>query len=191
MQHRPGRERLTDAHRSELLVSTPFSLLMFELASTTPECLNRNGNLRTCQMRRQLAEGVEGSGPALSGPGSHAFAVSWSHDGGATWSAIAHQPQLVTPVCQVRIARCLWPAVFRRKPVAQRGWLGVVQASIISYKGPQDSAPALYFSSPYSTTHRQNGTILGARCGLRLSLPRPLTTPLRQLLTTERSSPAL
>ena len=171
MQHRPGRERLTDAHRSQLLVSTPFSLLMFELASTTPECLNRNGNLRTCQMRRQLAEGVEGSEPELSGPGSHAFAVSWSHDGGATWSAIAHQPQLVTPVCQVRIARCLWPAVFRWTPVAQRGWQVVfVQASIISYNGPQDSAPALYFSSPYSTTHRQNGTILGARCGLRLSL---------------------
>ena len=66
-------------------------------------------------MRRQLAEGVDGvedSGPELSGPGSHAFAVSWSHDGGESWSAIAHQPQLVTPVCQVRIARCLWPAVF-------------------------------------------------------------------------------
>ena len=174
MQHRPGRERLTDAHRSQLLVSTPFSLLMFELASITPECLNRNGNLRTCQMRRQLAEGVEGSEPELSGPGSHAFAVSWSHDGGATWSAIAHQPQLVTPVCQVRIARCLWPAVFRWTPVAQRGWLGVVQASIISYKGPQDSAPALYYSSPYSTTHRQNGTILGAQCGLRLAFSLPL-----------------
>ena len=174
MQHRPGRERLTDAHRSQLLVSTPFSLLMFELASTTPECLNRNGNLRTCQMRRQLAEGVEGSGPELSGPGSHAFAVSWSHDGGATWSAIAHQPQLVTPVCQVRIARCLSVSP---RTVAQRGWLGVVQASIISYKGPQDSAPALYYSSPYSTTHRQNGTILGARCGLRLCHSRQLTTP--------------
>ena len=159
--------------------------------------VNRNGNLRTCQMRRQLAEGVDGvedSGPELSGPGSHAFAVSWSHDGGESWSAIAHQPQLVTPVCQVHIARCPWPAVFRWTAVAERGWMwGVVQASIISYKGPQDSAPALYYSSPYSTTHRQNGTILGARCGLRLAALSfsSANHAARQLLTTERSSPAL
>ena len=76
----------------------------FELASKTllRGGVNRNGNLRTCQMRRRLAEGVEGSEPELGGPGSHTFAVSWSHDGGQTWSPIAHNPQLLTPVCQVR-----------------------------------------------------------------------------------------
>ena len=170
MQHRPGRERLTDAHRSQLLVSTPFSLLMFELASTTPECLNRNGNLRTCQMRRQLAEGVEGSGPELSGPGSHAFAVSWSHDGGATWSAIAHQPQLVTPVCQVRIARCLWPAVFRWTPVAQRGWLGVCPGLDHQLQGPARlGARALLFvallDDPPPKRHNPRCALRLAACG--------------------------
>ena len=37
------------------------------------------------------------------------------------------------------------------------------QASIISYQGPQDhNGPALYFSHPYSTTSRKNGTILAS-----------------------------
>ena len=36
-----------------------------------------NGNLRTCQMRRQLVE----NSAAVDGPGSHTFAISMSHDG--------------------------------------------------------------------------------------------------------------
>ena len=70
-----------------------------------------------------------------SSVGSKLFAVSVSDDGGESWGPISHQPQLITPVCQ---------------------------ASIISYKGPNDAAPALYFSGPHSNHTRRNGTILAS-----------------------------
>jgi hypothetical protein len=92
-----------------------------------------NSNLRQCQMRRQLAMRNDQEDPGQIG--SHTFAVSMSHDGGESWGPITQQPQLITPVCQ---------------------------ASIISYKGPKDAAPALYFSHPFSTTSRSNGTILAS-----------------------------
>jgi hypothetical protein len=96
-----------------------------------------SSNIRQCRMRRQLATRNEQDQDLdHRGPiGSHTFAVSMSHDGGEHWGPITQQPQLVTPICQ---------------------------ASIISYKGPKDAAPALYFSHPYSTTSRSNGTILAS-----------------------------
>jgi hypothetical protein len=94
-----------------------------------------SSNLRQCRMRRQLATGNEQDPDRTGGPiGSHTFAVSMSH-GGEHWGAITQQPQLITPICQ---------------------------ASIISYHGPKDAAPALYFSHPYSTTSRSNGSILAS-----------------------------
>ena len=38
----------------------------------------------------------------------------------------------------------------------------VCQGSVISYKGSADTREALYFSHPYSTTSRHNGTILAS-----------------------------
>eukprot|EP01048_Picozoa_sp_COSAG05_P000380 COSAG05_NODE_10_length_39559_cov_64.255423_14_plen_289_part_00 len=78
--------------------------------------------------------------PSTLPPGNrHRFAVSWSHDGGSSWGPLVYQPDLVTPTCQ---------------------------ASLISYQGPHDAAPALYFAGPYSESsaagHRLNGTILAS-----------------------------
>ena len=70
-----------------------------------------------------------------SSVGAKTFAVSVSDTGGETWTPVTHQPQLVTPVCQ---------------------------GSLISYQGPADPAPALYFSGPHSTVTRKNGTILAS-----------------------------
>ena len=61
----------------------------------------------------------------------------------------------------------------------------ICQASIISYKGPKDAAPALYFSHPYSTTARENGTIL-ASDGVR---PTPCR-PSRKLCLEKKKSKA-
>ena len=36
------------------------------------------------------------------------------------------------------------------------------KGSIISYKGPSDSAAAVYFSGPYSTTQRWNLTVMAS-----------------------------
>jgi hypothetical protein len=66
------------------------------------------------------------------GVGNHLFAMSLSDDGGEHWGPITYQRQLVTPVCQ---------------------------GMVISYQGPSDAAPALYFSGPNSETARVNGTI--------------------------------
>ena len=53
--------------------------------------------------------------------------------GGEHWSKPRNQTDLLTPVCQ---------------------------GSVISYKGPDDKQPALYYSHPYSTSSRVNLTIL-------------------------------
>eukprot|EP00035_Acanthoeca_spectabilis_P027165 m.465594 g.465594 ORF g.465594 m.465594 type:complete len:498 (-) comp24344_c0_seq1:92-1585(-) len=89
-------------------------------------------NLTHCQMVPAARESAMKSAEALRGPGNHRFAVSVSNDGGETWGPIGYQQQLVTPVCQ---------------------------GMITSYKGPLDSAPALYFSGPNSDTERTNGVI--------------------------------
>lgn len=72
---------------------------------------------------------------AMKGVGNHHFVYSVSNDGGESWSAPQDQDQMLTPVCM---------------------------GSIISYKGGSDSAPALYYSSPYSATSRTNLTILAS-----------------------------
>ena len=85
-------------------------------------------------MRRsgQVVEGQEQSLP----PGNpHRLVASYSDTGGETWSTPAYQPQLVTPTCQM---------------------------GIISYRGPRDKGPALYFSGPHHETERVNGTILAS-----------------------------
>jgi sialidase-1 len=72
----------------------------------------------------------------VGGAGNHRFVYSMSHDGGETWSTPRDQPQMHTPVCE---------------------------GSVISYQGPADVAPALYYSSPYSDTMaRVNLTILAS-----------------------------
>ena len=146
-------------------------------------------------MRRQLAEGVDGvedSGPELSGPGSHAFAVSWSHDGGESWSAIAHQPQLVTPVCQVRIAHYLWPAMsFGGLLLSVAGWVGCYPGLDHQLQGPARlSTCALLF---LALLHDPPPERHNPRCALRLAALSfsSANHAARQLLTTERSSPAL
>lgn len=82
--------------------------------------------------QQSLRSGSNSSGTSV---GSKTFAMSVSTDGGEHWGPVIHQSQLVTPVCQ---------------------------ASMISYRGPADRFPVLYFSGPYSTTTRKNGTILAS-----------------------------
>jgi hypothetical protein len=69
------------------------------------------------------------------GSGNHHFVYSISNDGGETWTVPLDQAQMITPVCM---------------------------GSVISHKGPTDAAPALYYSSPYSSTNRANLTILAS-----------------------------
>ena len=77
-----------------------------------------------------------GMAPQSLPPGNpHRLVVSASDTGGETWSTPAYQPQLVTPTCQM---------------------------GIISYRGPRDKHPALYFSGPHHETERVNGTILAS-----------------------------
>ena len=122
------------------------------------------GHLDTCQMRRRLADST--SEPA----GSHTFAVSMSHDGGESWGPISQQPQLITPV---RMSAAYTQSSYAVQYFCNEhnsntwcyvmGGVQVCQASIISYQGSQDhNGPALYFSHPYSTTSRTNGTILAS-----------------------------
>ena len=162
-----SNERFVVAQECNIAQATNGSLLLI-----ARNC--HNNNLETCRMRRRLAadaapEPEEGGGAP---GGSHRFAVSMSHDGGEHWGPITQQPQLVTPVrrhthvlCWFRLRRC---RALRNQPTG--AWLQICQASIISYKGPKDSAPALYFSHPYSTTARENGTIL-ASDGAPTALP--------------------
>ena len=55
--------------------------------------------------------------------------------GGEHWSKPRNQSDLLTPVCQ---------------------------GSVISYQGRADKTEALYFSHPYSTSSRSNGTVLAS-----------------------------
>ena len=103
----------------------------------------REGNLNKCQMVDDTGTHESGVGsvdtttlsPMMKGVGNHHFVYSISNDGGEIWSAPQDQEQMLTPVCM---------------------------ASIISFKGASDSAPALYYSSPYSATSRTNLTILAS-----------------------------
>jgi hypothetical protein len=99
----------------------------------------REGNLNKCQMSDHSTDDpVDAkalSGSRAEGVGNHRFVYSISNDGGESWSAPQDQDQMVTPVCM---------------------------ASIISFKGGSDSAPVLYYSSPYSSTSRTNLTILAS-----------------------------
>jgi hypothetical protein len=92
-------------------------------------------NLGQCGMmkhKQSLRNSRRGNSASV---GSKMFAMSVSTDGGEHWGPITHQPQLLTPVCQ---------------------------GSMISYQGPTDTSPALYFSGPHSTVTRRNGTILAS-----------------------------
>lgn len=99
----------------------------------------REGNLNKCQMSDHSTDdpvdATALSGSRAKGVGNHRFVYSISNDGGESWSAPQDQDQMVTPVCM---------------------------ASIISFKGGSDSAPVLYYSSPYSATSRTNLTILAS-----------------------------
>ena len=123
-----------------------------------------SSNLRQCRMRRQLAmtneQDLDHRGPI----GSHTFAITWSHDGGQV--AVTH-PSLCCGHVNLLWSCCTHPSLFGGQnwgPITQQPQLitPVCQASIISYKGPKDATPALYFSHPYSTTSRSNGTILAS-----------------------------
>ena len=108
----------------------------------------REGNLNKCQMMAAATDNDnddDGDGhddvsrtssmDRMSGTGNHHFVYSVSNDGGETWTAPRDQEQMLTPVCM---------------------------GSIISHQGGSDTAPALYYSSPYSATARVNLTILAS-----------------------------
>jgi hyaluronoglucosaminidase len=94
-----------------------------------------NGSLFLIARNNACANRTNPVGSACRSFGEGRLVYSRSDNGGESWTRPLNQPQLENPRCQ---------------------------GSIISYRGRADKVPALYFSGPYSTTTRFNGSILAS-----------------------------